>query len=97
MTRLVLAIAADTADAILDGTRHSDRRTRPPKRLPARAYLAVPRVGVVGECELGAPERHTDDGWLLPVAHPKRYARPRPLAQYGLTKTPRSFRYLTAD
>lgn len=96
MTRLVLAIAADTADAILDGTRRSDRRTHPPKRLPARAYLAVPKVGVVGECDLGEPERHTDEGWLLPVTHPKRYARPRTLDHYGLTKTPRSFRYLDA-
>lgn len=94
MTRLVLAIAADTADAILGGTRLSDHRTRPPKRLPARAYLAVPRVGVVGECDLGEPERHTPDGWALPVTHPKRYARPRSLDRFGLTKTPRSFRYL---
>ncbi len=94
MTRLVLAIAAEHADAILDGTRRSDHRTHPPKRLPARAYLAVPRVGVVGECDLGEPERHTDDGWALPVTHPKRYARPHSLDRYGLTKTPRSFRYL---
>ena len=94
MTRLVLAIAAETAEAILDGARHSDRRTHPPKRLPARAYLAVPQVGVVGECDLGAPERHTEEGWLLPVTHPKRYTRPRPLDRFGLTKTPRSFRYL---
>lgn len=94
MTRLVLAIAADRADAILDGTRHSDHRTRPPKRLPARAYLAVPHVGVVGECDLGEPERQADDGWALPVTHQKRYARPRSLDHYGLTKTPRSFRYL---
>lgn len=94
MTRLVLAIAAETAHAILDGSCRSDHRTRPPKRLPARAYLAVPRVGVVGECDLGEPERRTDDGWLLPVSHPKRYARPRSLDHYDLTKTPRSFRYL---
>lgn len=94
MTRLVLAISAPTADAILDGTLHSDRRTRPPKRLPARAYLAVPQVGVVGECDLGEPERRTDEGWALPVTRPKRYARPRPLDRFGLTRTPRSFRYL---
>lgn len=94
MTRLVLAITATNADAILDGTRTSDHRARPPKLLPARAYLAVPGVGVVGECELGEPERRTDDGWTLPVSNVKNYARPRSLDRYGLTKTPRSFRYL---
>ncbi len=94
MTRLVLAISAANADAILDGSRTSDHRARPPKRLPARAYLAVPKVGVVGECELGEPERKTDDGWALPVTSPKRYARPRSLDRFGLAKTPRSFVYL---
>jgi predicted transcriptional regulator len=94
MTRLVLAISAENADAILDGTRTTDHRAHPPKRLPARAYLAVPRVGVVGECELGEPEKKTDAGWSLPVSAPKRYARPRSLDRYGLAKTPRSFRYL---
>jgi predicted transcriptional regulator len=94
MTRLVLAIAADRADSILDGKLHADRRTRPPRRLPARAYLAVPQVGVVGECVLAVPERHTDAGWLIPVSDPKRYAHPKPLSVYGLAKTPRSFRYL---
>jgi len=94
MTRLVLAISAENADAILNGTRKTDHRARPPAKLPARAYLAVPRVGVVGECELGAPERKTDDGWAIPVTSPKRYARPRSLDRFGLTKTPRSFRYL---
>ncbi len=94
MTRLVLAISAENADAILDGTRTADHRAHPPKRLPARAYLAVPKVGVVGECELGAPEKKTDAGWAIPVSSAKRYARPRGLDRYGLTKTPRSFRYL---
>lgn len=94
MTRLVLAISAENADAILDGTRTSDHRARPPKQLPARAYLAVPGIGVVGECELGEPERKTEDGWVLPVTSPKRYARPRSLDRFGLTKTPRSFRYV---
>lgn len=94
MTRLVLATSAESADAILDGARTTDHRTRPPKRLPARAYLAVPKIGVVGECELGEPERRTEDGWALPVSNVKRYARPRSLGRFGLAKTPRSFVYL---
>lgn len=94
VTRLVLAVSAGNADAILDGTRTTDRRARPPKKLPARAYLAVPKIGVVGECDLGAPERRTDDGWILPVSRPRRYARPRSLERFGLSKTPRSFRYV---
>lgn len=94
MTKLVLAISAANADAILDGTRTADHRSHPPRQLPARAYLAVPKVGVVGECDLGEPERRTNDGWAIPVTSPKRYARPRPLDRFGLTKTPRSFRYL---
>lgn len=93
MTKIVLAITADNADAILDGSRTTDRRAHPPKRLPARAYLAVPKVGVVGECDLGEPER-AGDGWELPVSNAKRYARPRSLDRFGLTKTPRSFRYI---
>lgn len=94
VTKLVLAISAENADAILDGTRTTDRRMRPPKHLPARAYLAVPGVGVVGECELGEAERKGSDGWLMPVTSPKRYARPRTLDRFGLKKTPRSFQYL---
>ena len=94
MTRLVLAISPENADAILDGRRSADHRAHPPKQLPARAYLAVPKVGVVGECDLGEPEKKTDAGWSLPVSAPKRYPRPRSLDRYGLTKTPRSFRYL---
>ncbi len=94
MTRLVLAISAANADAILDGTRTADHRAHPPKQLPARAYLAVPGIGVVGECELGEPERKADDGRVLPVTNPKRYTRPRSLDRFGLTKTPRSFRYV---
>lgn len=94
MTKLVIAISAANADALLDGVRASDIRMHPPSRLPARAYLAVPGVGVVGECDVGAPERKTADGWSLPVTAPKRYARPRSLDRFGLTKTPRSFRYV---
>jgi predicted transcriptional regulator len=94
LTRLVLAISAVNADAILDGSRTSDTRAHPPRQLPARAYLAVPKVGIVGECVLGERERKADDGWLLPVSDPKRYARPRSLDRFGLTKTPRSFRYV---
>ena len=94
MTRLVLAISAEHADEILDGTRTTEHRTHPPKQLPARAYLAVPRVGVVGECLLAEPERHAADGWAIPVSDAKRYPRPRSLDRFGLTKTPRSFRYV---
>ena len=94
MTRLVLAISAEHADEILDGARLTEHRTHPPKRLPARAYLAVPKVGVVGECVIDQPERKAAEGWVLPVTDPKRYARPRSLDRFGLTKTPRSFRYL---
>lgn len=94
MTRLVLATSAESADAILDGSRTVDHRTRPPKRLPARAFLAVPKVGVVGECDLGEPERRTGDGWALPISNARRYARPRALDRFGLAKTPRSFVYL---
>ena len=94
MTRLVLAISAEHADEILDGSRKTEHRTHPPKRLPARAYLAVPKVGVVGECDLESPERKAEDGWVLPISSAKRYARPRTLDRFGLTKTPRSFRYV---
>jgi len=94
MTRLVLAIGQDGADAILSGTRRSDQRARPPKKLPARAYLAVAGIGVVGECDLGEPEQRGDGGWRIPVTKPRRYARPRSLERFGLARTPRSFRYL---
>lgn len=94
MTKLVLAISAENADRILDGKTDVDRRTHPPKRLPARAYLAVSRIGIVGECDLGAPERRDRGGWTIPVSNPRRYARPRSLDRFGLSKTPRSFQYL---
>jgi len=94
MDAIVLAITADNAEAILDGKRRFDHRRLAPKRLPARAYLAVSGAGVVGECELGAPERRTDLGWALPIAKPRRYRSARPLERYGLAKTPRSFRYV---
>src|SRR3989442_414963 len=75
--------------------RARDHRRFPPKRLPARAYLAVVGTGsVVGECELGAAERHTTKGWALPVSKPRRYRKPRPVADFGLAKIPRSFRYV---
>jgi predicted transcriptional regulator len=96
-TALVLAITAEHADAILAGTAKFDHRALPPRRLPATAYLAV--VGadaVVGECELDAPTRRSAKGWALPVRRPRRYRAPRPLTDFGLTKAPRSFRYLTA-
>ncbi len=92
---IVLAIAAENADAILAGERAFEYRTHPPTRLPARAYLAVPgTAGVVGECELGRPARHTAKGWALPVSKPRRYRSPRALSEFGLEKTPRSFRYV---
>ncbi|MDQ3400320.1 MAG: hypothetical protein M3470_04905 [Chloroflexota bacterium] len=94
MEAIVLAVTVGNADAILDGKRRFEHRRVPPKRLPARAYLAVGGTGVVGECELGAPERETTDGWALPVARPRRYRSPRPLERYGLLKTPRSFQYV---
>lgn len=95
MERLVLAITAEHADALLDGTRDSDHRALPPARLPARAYLAVVGTAtVVGECVLGERGARTKDGWTLPVTDARRYRRPKPIASYGLTKIPRSFRYL---
>jgi predicted transcriptional regulator len=92
---IVLAIRAAHADAILDGTARFERRSAPPKRLPARAYLAVVEAhAVVGECRLGAPTRRSAQGWALPVTKPRRYRAPRPLSDFGLTKVPRSFRYV---
>ena len=92
---IVLAIHAEHADAILDGSARFEHRTMPPKRLPARAYLAVVEEGaIVGQCDLGAPSRRSAQGWALPVTNPRRYRTPRPLSDFGLTKIPRSFRYL---
>ena len=92
---IVLAIRADHAGAILDGTARFEHRTLPPKRLPARAYLAViEERAIVGECELGTPTRRSAQGWALPVSKPRRYRAPRPLSEFGLTKIPRSFRYV---
>ena len=94
MIHLVLAITAENADAILDGGRPHEHRLRPPKQLPAIAHIAVTGTGtVVGECVLGEPARHSAKGWALPVARPRRYRAPRPVADYGLKKIPRSFRY----
>ncbi len=95
MERIVLAITQEHADALLDGTRDADHRSLPPSRLPAKAYLAVVgTASVVGECILGERTGRTKDGWALPVTNARRYKRPRPIATYGLTKIPRSFRYL---
>ena len=92
---IVLATTAQNAEAILAGERATDHRRFPPKELPARAYLAVVGTGtVVGECHLGAPERNTAKGWALPITKPRRYRSPRPVADYGLSKIPRSFRYV---
>ena len=92
---IVLAIRAEHAEAILDGTARFEHRSVPPKRLPARAYLAVVEErAVIGECELGAPTRKTAQGWALPVTKPRRYRAPRPLSEFGLAKIPRSFVYV---
>ncbi|TMG43879.1 MAG: hypothetical protein E6H91_15870 [Chloroflexi bacterium] len=92
---LVLAVTAENAESLLSGERDRDHRRMPPKKLPARAYLAVVGTGsVVGECLLGAAERHTAKGWALPVSRPRRYRRPRPIAEFGLARIPRSFRYV---
>ena len=95
MDAIVLAVSQANADAVLDGTRTVDHRALPPTRLPARAYLAVVGTGtVVGECVLGQRTRRTAKGWTLPVTKPRRYRKARPLSEYGLAKTPRSFRYV---
>jgi predicted transcriptional regulator len=92
---IVLAIHADHAEAILDGTAHFEHRAFPPKRLPARAYLAVVEErAVVGQCDLGVPTRRSAKGWALPVTKPRRYRAPRALSEFGLEKIPRSFRYV---
>ena len=92
---IVLAIHAEHADAILDGTARFEHRTVPPKRLPVRAYLAVVEEhAIVGECDLGAPTRRSAQGWALPVTKQRRYRSPRPLSDFGLAKIPRSFRYI---
>ena len=95
MQKIVLAISADNADAILDGSRDADHRTLPPSRLPAKAYLAVVGTGtVVGECVLGEKSGRTKAGWTLPVTNARRYKRARPVSDFGLNKIPRSFRYV---
>lgn len=95
MGRIVLAIHAANADALLDGRAQTEHRMLPPRRLPAKAYLAVVGTGsVVGECVLGAPSGRTKAGWAMPVSRARRYRRPRPVGDYGLTRVPRSFRYV---
>jgi predicted transcriptional regulator len=95
MEKIVLAISAENADAILDGSRDADHRTVPPTKLPAKAYLAVVGTGsVVGECVLGEKSGRTKAGWTLPVTNARRYKRPRPVSDFGLAKIPRSFRYV---
>jgi predicted transcriptional regulator len=93
--KLVLAISEQNADALLDGSRDADHRTLPPARLPAKAYLAVVgTASVVGECVLGERAGRTKQGWTLPVTNARRYRKPKPIADYGLARIPRSFRYL---
>ena len=95
MERLVLAITAEHADELLDGSRSADHRVLPPARLPAKAYLAVVGTGtVVGECVLGERAGRTKAGWALPVTAARRYKTAKPITSFGLDKIPRSFRYL---
>jgi predicted transcriptional regulator len=95
MKKLVLAITAEHADALLDGERDADHRTLPPTKLPAKAYLAVVGTAtVVGECVLGERAGRTKNGWTLPVSGARRYKTPKPIAAFGLAKIPRSFRYV---
>ena len=95
MERLVLAISAENADALLDGTRAADHRVLPPARLPAKAYLAVVGTGtVIGECTLGERTTRTKAGWTLPVSDARRYKTAKPVSAFGLEKIPRSFRYI---
>ena len=95
MEKLVLAISAEHADALLDGARTADHRTLPPARLPAKAYLAVVGTGaVVGECVLGQRAGRTKAGWTLPVTNVRRYKTAKPIKAFGLEKIPRSFRYV---
>jgi predicted transcriptional regulator len=95
MDAIVLAVSQENADALLDGKRTADHRALPPTRLPARAYLAVVGTGtVVGECVLGERAGRTAKGWALPVTKPRRYRKARALAEFGLARTPRSFRYV---
>ena len=95
MDKIVLAITAENADALLEGSRDAEHRTLPPARLPAKAYLAVVGTAtVVGECVLGERGGRTKAGWTLPVSGARRYKTPKPISSFGLEKIPRSFRYL---
>lgn len=95
MEKIVLAIRAANADALLDGATETEHRTLPPRRLPAKVFLAVVGTGaVVGECVLGEPTGRSKAGWALPVSNPRRYRKPKPVSDYGLEKVPRSFRYV---
>jgi predicted transcriptional regulator len=92
---LVLAVTAANAEAILSGRRAVEVRKTPPKRLPARAYLAVSgTAAVAGECVLGEPVGKGPEGTLLPIGEPKTYRRAKELKSFGLKKVPRSFRYI---
>jgi len=98
MHKLVLAISAEHADALLDGARDADHRTLPPARLPAKAYLAVVgTAAVVGECTLGEKTTRTKAGWTLPVTNVRRYKTAKPITSFGLAKIPRSFRYVERE
>ncbi len=93
--RLVLTVTPENAEAILSGKRAVDVRRFPPKRVPARAFLAVTgTAAVAGECVLGEPVGKGPDGVLLPISAPKAYRRARKIETFGLAKVPRSFRYL---
>ncbi len=92
---LVLTVTLANAEAILAGKRAVDVRRFPPRRLPARAFLAVTGTrSVHGECVLGKPVGSGPDGTLLLIQLPKQYKRPRPIDSFGLERVPRSFRYV---
>lgn len=92
---LVLAVTPANAAAILSGKRAVDVRRSPPRRLPARAYLAATGTRqVLGECVLGEPVGRGADGVLIPISAAKTYRRARPIDAFGLQKVPRSFRYV---
>lgn len=95
VSSLVLSVTPANADAILSGRRAIEVRKVPPKRLPAKAYLAVTgTASVAGECILGEPVGKNSDGTVLPVVDAKVYRRARELKHFGMKKAPRSFRYV---
>ncbi len=97
-SHIVLTVTPANAEAILNGKRAVDVRRFPPRRLPARAYLAVAGTGAItGECVLGEPVGTGPDGTLLPISNPRAYRHPKSLESVGLARVPRSFRYVDGE